>query len=344
MQRGNYKTYSGIDRERIVTLAEDGGDWDTLAATLNVNKKTAYSWVNSGRSKGDQRGGKKPRKLTTNQVDEICLEIEADNQLTLQQLSDKCFLKFGIRLSPSSMHNYLKGKLISVKKYHVEPSAMNNNMNKEKRKEYVERLTSFMREEKQIIWMDETNFNLFCRRSQARSRIGERAVIMRPTSRGKNVHVIGAITASGVLKWDRMRGSFTANKAKDWVISMMEKLPPYLQPENTVLVIDNAPCHSTIDECEALFSGFTVLRLAPYSPALNPIKNIWSKVKSFVKAQMRIPNVTPPGIGEQKLQYVEEKIDAAMGEISPQDCINCSQHVQGLYSLALWKQDMPCGR
>lgn len=344
MSRGKYRTYCALDRERIINCAEDGGDWEALAETLDIKRKTAYSWINSGKILADHRGGKKPRKVNAHQLDWICELIEADNQLTLQQISDKFYEEFNLRMSLSTLHNYLKGQLISLKKYHVEPTTMNNDENKNKRKAYAEKITAAMRQNKQIIWMDETNFNLFCRRSQARSKVGQRAVITRPSSRGQNIHVIGAMNASGILKWSRMRGSFTAAKAKAWVISLMENLPDYMQPQNIVLVIDNAPCHTSLDECETLFPGLTVLRLAPYSPALNPIENIWSKLKSRVKASMRVPEVTPPSVVEQRLCYVENMIDSAILAITPQDCINCTQHIQGMYPLALNKQDMPCGK
>ncbi len=52
-----------------------------------------------------------------------------------------------------------------------------------------------------------------------------------------------------------------------------------------VLEIDNAPCHSGIEEIlsKPEFSGNVILRLGPYSPMLNPIESIWSVLKSEVK-------------------------------------------------------------
>ena len=54
-----------------------------------------------------------------------------------------------------------------------------------------------------------------------------------------------------------------------------------------VIVLDNAPCHSHIEEVLAdEFRRNHVLRLAPYSPMLNPIENIWSVVKADVKSNL----------------------------------------------------------
>ena len=83
-----------------------------------------------------------------------------------------------------------------------------------------------------------------------------------------------------------------------------------------VLVCDNAPCHTSLQSLEEIFPGFKLLRLGPYSPTcmLNPIEGIWSKMKSVVKLQMRVPDVSAPGVCEQRLAYVETIIDRALKE------------------------------
>ena len=110
-----------------------------------------------------------------------------------------------------------------------------------------------------------------------------------------------------------------------------------------VLVCDNAPCHSKVQELEEDFPGLTVRKLGPYSPMLNPIENIWSKMKSHINRHMRVPAVVRPGLGEQRLQYVEEKIDEAMATITPQDCVRCCQHAQGFFAPVLRNEDMGPG-
>ncbi|MEK8015607.1 MAG: transposase [Candidatus Parabeggiatoa sp.] len=58
---------------------------------------------------------------------------------------------------------------------------------------------------------------------------------------------------------------------------------PVLTPSN-VVIFDNAKSHydeeaiAMIEETRAW-----VIFLKPYSPELNPIEHIWSKVKSFIK-------------------------------------------------------------
>ena len=109
------------------------------------------------------------------------------------------------------------------------------------------------------------------------------------------------------------------------------------------MVCGIAPCHSTVNELGEDFPGFTVQRLAHYSPMLNPVENIWCKMKSHVKWHMRVPAVARPEVGEQRLQYMEQNIDNAMATINHQYCARCCQHAQGFLEAVLRNEDMTPG-
>jgi hypothetical protein len=89
-----------------------------------------------------------------------------------------------------------------------------------------------------------------------------------------------------------------------------------------LVIVENSPCHSGL---EAVLTGTDVvlLRLVPYSPMLNPVETICSKIKAFVKTNLRIPTVNPPGVVEQRLLYL---IDQAMNTIVGVDCALAFQH------------------
>lgn len=88
---------------------------------------------------------------------------------------------------------------------------------------------------------------------------------------------------------------FNADTANEWILQILQ------QWENVDLVIvyDNPPCHSRLET--ATGTAVTLLRLAPYSPMLNPIETIWSKIKSFVKNTIGIPDVVASGVIKQRL-------------------------------------------
>ena len=78
--------------------------------------------------------------------------------------------------------------------------------------------------------MDETNCNLFLRRSQGRSRRGTRCSVKAATSRGPNIHVIGAISQTGLVYWERRRGSFLKEDCAEWLRQALRRCEePYHQ-------------------------------------------------------------------------------------------------------------------
>jgi hypothetical protein len=185
---------------------------------------------------------------------------------------------------------------------------------------------------------------LFCRRTTGRARIGSRAIQQLPEARGPNVHLIGAISTAGVVTMERRRGSFTANLAHTWATSLLQHWQEMgNQLADLVIVCDNAPCHSRL---EAVTNGTTatLLRLGPYSPMLNPIESIWSKITCYTKTHLRVPQVVAPRVVEQRLVYLEEIIDAAKDTITGGDCARAAQHTTIDHAAALARDDILVGR
>ena len=58
---------------------------------------------------------------------------------------------------------------------------------------------------------------------------------------------------------------------------------------------------------------------------------------------MRVPQVQPTRVGEQRLAYVLGFIDESMGLLTVQDIVNLCQHAQGLFQRALNVEDMEVG-
>ena len=85
---------------------------------------------------------------------------------------------------------------------------MNSSANKESRRQYVMTLNQHILNGKQVIWLDETNFNLFCGRTNGWSRKGNRATQQVPSSSGPNVHVIGVMSCEAIIKISRKQGPF----------------------------------------------------------------------------------------------------------------------------------------
>lgn len=343
VERKKYAVNVDKDRRIIVEASNRGEDWKTLAATLGVKYKTAYTWVRSGEVTSKPKGGTKPKKISNEESEQIIHWVEQNPSVTLKQLQSHVMSAFGKSISTTTVGNVLHAKVYTVKTTHQQPVTMNSEDNKHKRREYVRNLSSYIRQGRQVIWLDETNFNLFIRRKCGWSKAGQRAVVSLPTSRGPNIHLIGAVTSHGVVKMETRRGSFNWQRVNEWVQSLLEEwVSNGFRLEDLVVVADNAPSHSRLS---LVFeqSAAVLLKLGPYSPMLNPIESIWSKIKSHVKSAVQIPQVEGPGLQEQRLVYLEGLVNEAKNSITAGDCARAAQHASSFFNSALDMEDMNVG-
>ncbi len=108
----------------------------------------------------------------------------------------------------------------------------------------------------------------------------ERLVESVPLNRGKNLSVLGALGAEGMIAQISKIG---AMKRVDVERFLECDLLPLLPPDS-VLVLDNAKIHKggRITEIVAA-AGCSLLYLSPYSPDFSPIELAWSWIKNSVR-------------------------------------------------------------
>ncbi|OLY85570.1 hypothetical protein AYI68_g236 [Smittium mucronatum] len=71
--------------------------------------------------------------------------------------------------------------------------------------------------EKFFIFIDESNVNLFVRRARGISRRLKRAFSKLALTTGPNLHMIGLISAIGILNFKKKRKSYNADTCNPWV-------------------------------------------------------------------------------------------------------------------------------
>ena len=141
--------------------------------------------------------------------------------------------------------------------------------------------------------MDETYFNLHISMRDGRSLKGRRCNVVSAGTQGANIHVIGCIGPHGLVYYEIQRGSFLKKSAQSWMQECLRAAKrQYGCP--VVMVVDNVPCHSNIEEVfsEEEFLGCEVLRLGSYSPMFNPIEQVLSLIKAYVKQELAAKIVT----------------------------------------------------
>ena len=96
-----------------------------------------------------------------------------------------------------------------------------------------------------IVFVDETNCNLFLPRREGRSRKGTRSTVRTPTSKGKNVHIIEAISQQGFVYFEKRRRRFRNDCCERLRCMLRTKI--ITEPHNGVVVCDSAPVHSALE-------------------------------------------------------------------------------------------------
>lgn len=133
-----------------------------------------------------------------------------------------------------------------------------------------------------FVFLDETGSNVAMARRYGRAPRGCPVYGSVPHNRGKNLTVVGAISASGGLLAHRAIDGAMTGAA--FLAFVSEALLPRLRP-GQVVVLDHLSAHKT-KAVRAAFevAGVGVLYLPRYSPEFNPIELCWAKVKARLRA------------------------------------------------------------
>lgn len=130
-----------------------------------------------------------------------------------------------------------------------------------------------------LIFLDETSVNnqSFCR-TYGRGYEGQRVRGEFPKAKRNRVSAICAVGWDGLKAFHIVEGS--AN-AEDFTFFMMHCLLPVLQDKSYIVIMDNCKIHHAVPDVEAAYEllGHEWRFLPAYSPDLNPIENMFSKLK-----------------------------------------------------------------
>ena len=160
------------------------------------------------------------------------------------------------------------------------------------RQEYAEFFTSLgIRDH--LIYVDESGYNIFTRRSIGHAVKGHRVQRQVCGSRGRNVVLILAISPSlGVIHYSLRQLTVTRVIFQEYLNALITKAANMLPPEeHCTIVYDGARPHLRMNVPEAFTNRFALRILPPYSPMLNPTEQAHSCFKATVKRQLVRPEV-----------------------------------------------------
>ena len=125
---------------------------------------------------------------------------------------------------------------------------------------------------------------------------GERLVDAAPAGHWKTTTFVAGLRSTGIIAPLVLDGPMTGEWFRAYVEQM---LAPALQPED-VVVLDNLPAHKVGGvETAIRAAGASLLYLPSYSPDLNPIEQLFAKLKGLLrKAAARTRDALWATLGE----------------------------------------------
>jgi transposase len=149
----------------------------------------------------------------------------------------------------------------------------------------------------------------------------------RPRGRGpRNKRVVGKVpyghwkttTFVAALRNDALTAPFVVDKPMNGIIfrTYIEQcLVPTLRPGD-IVVMDNLAAHKVVGIRQAIeAAGAMLLYLPPYSPDLNPIEQLFAKLKALLQKA-----------AERTVSSLWDKIGDLTAAFSPSECANYFRH------------------
>ena len=163
-----------------------------------------------------------------------------------------------------------------------------------------------------LVFLDESGAQTSMTRTRGRAPRGRRVVAKVPAGHWKVVTVIGAVRTGGPFAAATVVGATDSDVFRAYV---REVLAPELRPGDLV-VMDNLSPHKAPGVREAIESAGATLRyLPPYSPDLNPIEPVWSKVKGVLRR-----------LAAWSVDALHDAFAAALATVTPADCVGFFRH------------------
>jgi transposase len=236
---------------------------------------------------GKRKTGRK-RKFTDAEEQMVVNYIQEENDITDKEIKKRFKEATGKSISKGSLYRILKANKITSKNIYPEPVERNLPETIEARRIYSLEMAHI--DPADIIFIDETGWNVKQHRRRGRSKKGTKAVY-RVKNRGQqsaNVSCIGAFSpVFGMIHYELRLGSTDHKVYANFVTELARK--PICKQKQFLLVHDNYGVHKHADIRNALDTfpiDHHIKQLPIYSPQLNPIENYWGKITNLLNTRL----------------------------------------------------------
>jgi len=171
---------------------------------------------------------------------------------------------------------------------------------------------------RRLIFIDETWAKTNMTRLRGRARRGQRLIAKVPHGHWKTTTLIAALGIAGLRCSTVVDGAVNGDVFEAFIAQV---LLPELKPGD-IVVMDNLSSHKR-ERIRTLIegAGAELRYLPPYSPDLNPIEMVFSKIKQTLRS-----------IGCRTIARLWKIMQSVLDRITPSDALNCFTHIGYRYT------------
>ena len=303
------KPYSMDLRERVVSAVDaEGMSRHEAAARFGIAVSSAIRWMARYRKTGNvapsKIGGYKPKTLRGEHASWLVARCQ-ESDFTISQLVEELQSLRGLKVDRRSVWEFLHAEGLSHKKT---AAAQEQDRKDVKRRREQWRKHQGRIDPKRLVFIDETWTKTNMAPLRGWGPRGSRVKGSAPFGRWKTMTFIAALRRDGIAAPCLFDGPINGEVFLAWV---RQVLVPTLKP-GEIVIMDNLGSHRGKAVRGAIrAAGAKLLFLPKYSPDLNPIEQVFAKLKHLLrKAQARSYDAVLAAIG------------ALLKSYAPQECAN----------------------
>jgi transposase len=306
------KPFSGDLRERIVGAVQAGRSRHEAARIFGVSASCVVKLMQRfsalGHCRPEKFGGYK-RPILDEHEGTVRALIHARPDLTISELWQE-LTGAGIKVGRSSVGRFVERLKLTYKKKTLRAAEQKRPDVAAARQVWSEAQKSL--DPRRLVFVDETWASTNMAPRYGRCEKGKRLIAHVPFGHWKTTTLIAALRHDGVTAPCVFDGPINGEKFRAYVEQI---LVPTLKPGDLV-IMDNLNSHKVAGVRQAIeAAGAERQFLPPYSPDMDPIEQVFSKVKNTLRKMAR-----------RTVDALWNAVGVAIDEVSPTECINYFQN------------------
>jgi len=298
-------------RRKMLDAVDEGGSVADVARRFAVCETTVRNYLRqreAGSLDPKPRSGGAGTKLTDEDRRRLCEALDNRPDATLEELVKTC--KLDVSLSTvcrelQKLGRRRKRKIARASERH-EPEVRRRRGEWKSRAEKVD--------PRRLLFLDETGVSTRMTRPYGRAPQGRRVHTDVPARHYESLTVLGGMRLGGREKLPTH--VYPGGTTTDRMIEYIEGPLGHALRRGDIVVADNLAAHKAKRVSEALAERHAeIWFLPPYSPDLNPIERLWSKIKTSLRAARATT-----------VRRLKARLSKALSAITTQDIKNWFEH------------------